>query len=203
MALPKPKDLASKERKIQQFSKGLNEDGSPKRKFDDNRAKELFRTSVRKRWMSCNTKLQFLEKTKQPDMRPNTRTIWVWECSKCKELFKKTDINVDHIKGEVEFTQWDQAHDYASSILDVSHADLQILCIPCHNTKSRAEALGIDWTTDDGWALTLIEQEITKINDLKATPQKQWLVDRGVVPASNLEKRKVQIREVLMNGSSS
>ena len=197
MTIPSQKDLDKVEVKLQGFLKKLNPDGSPKRPMDDNLAKQLMRDAVRNKWMYCPTKLAFVLMNRIPDMNPSTRTKWLQRCNICGKLFKETDIQVDHIKGETSFTECDTAQEYASSILDVGFDDLQILCIPDHKTKSRAEYLGIDWTTEEGWNKTLIEQEYTRVCELKATPQKQWLTDRGIEPASNGDNRKIQIREVL------
>ena len=201
MAVPSELEKAKVKTKLNGFLKKLNPDGSPKRPIDDNLAKGLMRSSVRDKWMYCPTKLALLLMNRIPDMDNSTRTKWLQRCAICGGLFKETEVNVDHIKGEKQFVEWEQAQEYASSILDVCFDDLQILCIPDHKTKSRAESLGIDWTTKEGWALTLLEQEYTKVCELKASPQKQWLLDKGVEPASNETNRKQQIRELLFNES--
>jgi len=169
--------------------------------MDDNLAKGLMRDAVRKKWMHCPTKLAFLLMNRIPDMDNSTRTKWLQRCNKCGKTFKEQDVNVDHIYGEREFTEWSLAQPYASSILDVKFSDLQILCIPDHKTKSRCEQLGLDWRTEDGWKQGLLEQEFTRIIDSKAKGQKDWLVSKGVTPASNEELRKSQIRGVLFDVS--
>lgn len=202
MTIPSQKDLDNVDAKLKGFLKKLNPDGSPKRPMDDNLAKQLMRDAVRNKWMYCPTKLAFLYMNRIPDMNPATRTKWLQRCNICENLFKEPEVNVDHVNGEIEFTEWNTAQGYASGILDVTFDDLQILCIPCHKTKSRAESLGIDWTTKEGWNKTLLEQEFTRIVDSKAKGQKDYLESKGVVPAKNEELRKEQIREVLFNGIS-
>ena len=199
MAVPSELEKKKVKEKLNKFLKKLNPDGSPKRPMDDNLAKGLMRDAVRSKWLYSPTKLAFLLMSRIPDMDDSTRTKWLQKCAICGKTFKETEVNVDHIKGEKQFVEWEQAQEYASSILDVCFDDLQILCIADHKTKTRAESLGIDWNTQEGWALTLLEQEYTKVCDLKATPQKQWLLDKGVEPASNETKRKQQIRELLFN----
>ena len=203
MATPSSIEKQKVEAKLQGFLKKLNPDGSPKKVFDENKAKELMRSAVRDKWMYCPTKLAFLLKSRIPDMDNSTRTKWLQKCAKCGGHFKEVDINVDHIEGEISFTEWSDAEHYAASILNVKFSELQILCIPDHKTKSRAEALGLDWRTEEGWDTTLAEQAITRINELKATPQKQWLQSKGLVPGPNLEQRKKQIRTLLQYKSSS
>lgn len=202
MAQPNDKDRKVRAARIEKFKKGLCEDGSPVRKMDENKAKQLMRDAVRKRWLYCNTKLLFEELMKLEDNRPETRTKWVWKCNKCGDLVPKDHKDVDHISGATEFVDWNKAEDYASAILDVSHDGLQILCNGdsnnnCHGTKTRAEYLGIDWTTEEGWARTKMEQELTLIIKGKAAKQKKFLEGHGVTPGKNEEIRKQQIREIL------
>lgn len=200
MAVPSKVEIDKVQKKLDGFLKKLNPDGSPKRSMDDNLAKQLMRDAVRKKWMYCNSKQAFVLMNRIPDMDNSTRTKWLQRCCICKQTFKETDTQVDHIKGERGFTEWSEAQQYASSILDICFDDLQILCIPCHKTKSRAESLGIDWTTEEGWKLTLLEQEFTQIT-LNAKTQKAYLKSKGLVSARNEELRKSQIREVLFNAT--
>lgn len=197
MATPNEAEKAKVKKKLDGFLKKLNADGSPKRPMDDNLAKALMRDAVRKKWMYSATKLAFLLMNRIPDMDNSTRTKWLQQCNICKKLFRETEVQVDHRSGEIQFVEWDQAHEYASSILDVTFDDLQILCIPDHKTKSRAEHLGIDWTTPEGWQRTLLEQEFTRIVDSKAKGQKDYLLSKNIEPAKNEDLRKQQIRDVL------
>ena len=194
MATPSKAEIDKVQKKLDGFLKKLNSDGSPKRPMDDNLAKGLMRDAVRKKWMYCPTKMAFLLKNRIPDMDNSTRTKWLQRCAICGKTFKEQEVQVDHLVGETEFTGWGQAQQYASSILDVTFDDLQILCIPDHKTKSRCEALGIDWRTPEGWQQGLLEQEFTKIVDSKAKGQKDWLLSKGITPMGNEEQRKMQIR---------
>jgi hypothetical protein len=201
MAVPSINDIEKVQEKLKVFLKKLNPDGSPKRPMDDNLAKQLMRLAVRDKWMHCDTKLAFLLINRIPDMNPSTRTKWLYRCNKCGGLFRDKEVNVDHRYGEKQFTEWDQAQQYASSILDVCFDDLQILCIEDHKTKTRCEQLGLDWTTEEGWRLGLLEQEFTRIVDSKAKGQKDYLISNGIVPDKNEDLRKLQIREVLFNAN--
>lgn len=197
MATPSKVDIDKVQKKLEGFLKKLNPDGSPKRPMDDNLAKQLMRDAVRKKWMYSNTKLAFLLMNRIPDMDDSTRTKWLQRCNICGKTFRESEVNVDHKEGELTFKDWDMAQQYASSILDVTFDDLQILCIPDHKTKTRCEQLGLDWRTEEGWRLGLLEQEFTKIVDSKAKGQKDWLLSKGIQPLGNEEQRKIQIRQEL------
>lgn len=197
MAVPSKAEIAKVQDKLNGFLKKLNPDGSPKRPMDDNLAKGLMRDAVRKKWMFAPNKLSFLLMNRIPDMDNSTRTKWLQRCNICKNTFKEGDVNVDHKCGEKQFVGWEQAQQYAASILDVTFEDLQILCIDCHKTKTRCDSLGLDWTTEEGWRLGLLEQEFTKIMDSKAKGQKDYLISKGVALERNEDLRKIQIRQVL------
>lgn len=200
MTVPSQLDIKKKEAKLQAFLKRLNEDGSPKRPMDDNLAKGLMRDAVRKKWMYCPTKLAFLLMNRIPDMDNKTRTKWLQQCNICDNFFKEPDVNVDHVEGEIQFTEWSQAQGYASGVLDVKFSDLQILCIECHKTKSRAEALGLDWRTEEGWSEALMEQRLTILCKQKASDQDKFLAENGISGYSkNAATRRNLIREVLKN----
>lgn len=203
MPLPSEKEVVNHKKKLEALLKKVNPDGSPKRKIDENLAKALMRDAVRKKWMYCPTKLSFMMLKRIPnDNLLEGRCKWVWQCNKCKEYFKSSDVQCDHIKGETKFTKWEQASEYASSILGVCHDDLQPLCLECHRTKSRAEYLGIDWTTEEGWRLAKLEQEYTKVVDSKAKGQRLFLESHKVVPEKNEELRKKQIRLIMFGEES-
>lgn len=197
MTVPSKADIQKIRDKVEKHFKRLNSDGSPKRKFDENIAKALFRSAVREKWIYSDVKLSFLLNRRIPDMNYDTRTKWLHKCDKCGQLFKESDIQVDHYFGQNEFSDWSQAQEWASKILDVKHEHLQILCITDHNTKSRCEYLGLDWTTKEGWNRGLMEQEYTKASKLKAKEQQQWLLSRGVTPHKSPKIREQQIRNYL------
>jgi hypothetical protein len=197
LATPSQIEISKVQKKLDGFLKKLNPDGSPKRPMDDNLAKQLMRKAVRDTWLYSPTKLAFLLRSREIDSDPKTRRKWKYKCAICDKYFALTEVNADHIKGEIPFTEWSGAQRYAASVHDVTFDDLQILCIPDHKTKSRCEALGLDWTTPEGWNQGLLEQEFTKIVDSKAKGQKDWLLSKGVEPMGNEEQRKIQIRQEL------
>ena len=209
MATPNKKDYDSWNRILKKTSVGLLEDGSPKRKMDENSAKAFFRSAVRKKWMHCFTKLNFLESSRIPDEDPTTRRKWKYQCNICKQYFIKDHVDVDHIEGEKSFTEWNQAFEYASSILDVGREDLQLLCngdsgTNCHATKGTCERLGLDWRNEEQWLQGKFEQKFNRLMDSeckKAQQQKNWLNARGIVPDRNEKLRKVQIREEIINAT--
>lgn len=62
-----------------------------------------------------------------------------YRCNECKEEFTSKDIEVDHIVPVVDvktgFTTWD---DFINGLF-CGKDNLQVLCKPCHKTKSKKE----------------------------------------------------------------
>ena len=195
--VPDKIDLALLREKIDSLSKTLDENGRAK-PLTEKALMGLIRSAVRKKWMSCNSKLAVLEACKEPDYDVNSRSRFRIKCKMCEESFVSTDINIDHITQEASFTKLEDAFEWASSILNAGGLeDLQPLCVPCHHIKTHMDAN--DFTYEEA----VLDKEAIKVQD-KKNPKtkgddKGWLKKRGVVPESNATKRRKQIVDYLRN----
>lgn len=72
------------------------------------------------------------------DGTPAKRPKVVYECAECHGHFSSKDINVDHIERVGKFTSFDQIEQFFSAIF-CPYENLQILCRPCHDTKTAWE----------------------------------------------------------------
>lgn len=145
--VPDEIDLKLKQDLVDSLSKSLTPDKRAK-PLTDNQIKALFRDAVRRKWMFAKVKLSFLESMAIPDYNPNTKTLWLWQCNICKKMFKKEEVEVDHlIGGDRDFDSMCDAPEHARGVLDVGWEDLQILCSDkekgCHPIKSHAERYGM------------------------------------------------------------
>jgi len=195
--VPDKIDLELLREKIDSLSKTLDENGRAK-PLTEKALMGLIRSAVRKKWMSCNSKLAVLESCKEPDYDVNSRSRFRIKCKMCEESFVSTDINIDHINQEASFTKLEDAFEWASSILNAGGLeDLQPLCVPCHYIKTHMDAN--DFTYEEA----VLDKEAIKVQD-KKNPKtkgddKAWLKKRGVVPESNATKRRKQIVDYLRN----
>lgn len=149
----------------------------------------VVRSSIRKAWMRSPTKLAYLHMKTIPETDPSTRQKWKVACECCGEWCKLADVEVDHIEGNHSFKTVEDFQNYFEKILMVGFDGLQILCKNCHAVKSLSEKLGITFKE------ALTEKEVIAI--IKAKKDKEWLSSRGITPATNAEKRRVQIRNEL------
>lgn len=144
-------------------------------------------------WSKSPIKLEFLRKNRKKIKNPNPKgkvaTVWGATCKLCNNDFPLNNIEVDHITGNHSLTCISDIQTFIEGIVLVSEKDLQLVCKPCHKNKTMAERKGI--SLDEA----RIEKEVIRI--IKEKQDKQWLLSRGLVPASNEKKRREQIRELL------
>ncbi len=182
-------EIAKRKKKLGTWLKGLNEDGS----MSEKKLCTLLRSSVRQVWLRHPVKLSYLYSKTYPDTNPITRTKWLIDCEMCGCSFKTSDVQVDHIVGEHSLLSLDDVVPFATSILGVSHDDLQILCVPCHEAETYANRYGM--TLEEAFAeksvIAKLKQTVTK--------QKAELKKAGYKPKdiSNADKRRVCYRELL------
>ena len=76
-------------------------------------------------------------KGRRPYKGPDKRRKWEYQCSNCREFFKGTDIQVDHIKPCGTLTSMSDLPTFVGNLF--CEADgLQLLCRGC-NIKKREE----------------------------------------------------------------
>lgn len=160
----------------------------------------VVRGAVRKAWMRSNTKLSLLAKsaihvTDVPkDRLPKGLTKaskWLYECSMCKDYFIPSKIQCDHIKGEHSLKTYDDMVGFTQSILDVGWEDLQLLCVDCHSYKTYSERYNV--TLDEARK----EKEVIAIMNSGVVKQKAFIKKHGVTPATTIDNRRNQIRDIL------
>lgn len=196
--VPDDLDLQLLAQSLEKLSKGLDAEGRAK-PINEQYLKNLFRSAVRKKWMSCNVKLHFLESGLEPDYDQNTRRRFKIQCNICKNYFTKAEIEIDHIKQEQEFDSWDKATLWASAILDVGAKDLQRLCGECHSIKSHCDLLGLDFNVKYDWNVAIADKQAIEI--CKQKQDKEWLLAKGITPLGNQKLRRSQIVEELLKCS--
>lgn len=186
MTIPTQSDIKKREDKLKQFLKRLDEDGKPQEKH----VVSVVRSAIRSAWMKSDVKLAYLYMNTIPDMDDSTRTKWLCRCEMCGELFKLTDVEIDHKQGNHSFTKVEDFENYFNNILMVGFDDLQILCKDnCHAQKTYMERYGVSWE-EAGY------QKIA-VSLIKKKMDKDWLKAKGVTPQSSAEKRRIQIVELL------
>jgi replication initiation and membrane attachment protein DnaB len=191
--VPDQYDLDKKQADIEKLSKSLDEEGRSK-PLTENQLKALIRSAIRKKWMSSNQKLAFLESSLVPDYDVNTRRLWKVQCNICKCWFKKTEVEVDHIIPTTGYTSLEDSYRFAQEILNKGGEDLQILCTEDHSIKTLSETLDISF--EEAYYM---KQVIAWEKSDNVSKQKAYLKIKGCSEdeVSNKEKRREAYRRLL------
>ncbi len=190
MTVPSKVDIQKREAKLKEFLKKLDSDGKASEKF----MVSVVRSAIRNSWMKSPTKLAYLYMNTIPDMDDSTRTKWLSRCEMCGELFKLTDLQVDHRIGNHSFTKLDDFESYFNNILMVGFDDLQILCKQDHEVKTLSEANGISIEQ------ARVLKEVIRME--KAKSDVAFIKKAGYTPGSNKDKRREQMIEILSGGNN-
>lgn len=72
------------------------------------------------------------------------RYLSFYRCKACDELFKKSEVDVDHIKPAGAYPRYPDDYENGYFLkwfkqLYTKHSNLQVLCKPCHKEKSKKE----------------------------------------------------------------
>lgn len=128
---------------------------------------------------------QIDKKTGQPKM------VWAGTCDCCGGTFRTGNMQVDHREGAGSFRGWDDMTAWVQGLMRVNIDDLDYVCKPCHEIKSYADKEGLTFEE------AVLEKDVIKFKNLKATPQKRKLTKLGITPAGNGEQRVQQYREYI------
>lgn len=71
--------------------------------------------------------------------------VWGGKCEKCFQIFRQNELEVDHIHQASEKPLREDVEGFLKSMVLVTFEDLQLVCKPCHKTKSYAERQGISF----------------------------------------------------------
>lgn len=146
-------------------------------------------------WKQHPVKLEFMKESTVLIKNTNPRSmkrfpmVKAVKCALCGETVKACDAEVDHIHGNHSLRSMEDLRTFIESMILVKVDDLQMACKPCHKIKSYSEREGISFEH---------ARAIKKAIEIcKAKQDKQFLVERGIKPASSAARRRTQVEDVL------
>lgn len=137
---PTEADIKKQKQKLSDFLKKIDKDTG---KSSETAMLNMVRGAIRRSWMKSPTKLAYLYSKIEPDMDDTNRRKWKVACECCGGWFKMTDVEVDHKHGNHSLRTVEDFCNYFEKILMVGFDDLQLLCKPCHATKTLMESQGL------------------------------------------------------------
>lgn len=144
-------------------------------------------------WNRSPIKVSFINKNRKRIENPNpkgkVKEVWGGECALCKEDHVVANLQVDHITGNHSLNDLSDIQSFIEGIVLISENDLQFACKECHKVKSHADKMGISFKE--------AQKEKFIIDLIKQKKDKEYLSERGIIPASSQAKRREQLTEVL------
>lgn len=111
------------------------------------------------------------------------------ECALTGQWTGKSKMEVDHVAGHKSLLCWEDVLPFILHLVPPK-GSLQLVDKEMHKVKSYSERMGISFES----ALAQ-KQAIAIIKDKK---DRQWLSERGIVPASNEKARRIQIVDKIL-----
>ncbi|AGR89015.1 hypothetical protein [Pseudomonas phage PH826] len=149
-------------------------------------------------WMRHPVKLEFIKNNSVEMVNTNPRsmkrfpTVKGAQCSKCGEVKRAADMEVDHRTGEFSLRSIEDLQRFIEGVVLVGMDDLAWLCKPCHEIKTHMERQGFHT-----WGEAQADKEAIAIGKKGVNVVKAWLKERGVEPGTTAAKRRDQIFAIL------
>lgn len=169
------------------------------------------RSALRQAWSKHPVKLSFIKeyRIRVPNPNPDGRNEYVWgmQCCSCggkfcmpiaKKVRTKIEkatgvpfnyIEINHKTEAGSLKSKDDLGRFASNLLYVTFDDLEPQCKKCHSEITYASKEGVSLEE------AVIHKQVIAI--MKTKDEKNWLIERGVTPASSAPKRRKQVYEEL------
>lgn len=111
-------------------------------------------------------------------------------CALSGDWVGKSAAEIDHVSGNISLQDWDDVLPFIQHLC-CSKDNMQYVSKEAHKIKSYAEKQGI--TFEEALAIK------KAIEICKSKKDKEFLLERGIEPASNATKRRAQIEKELLN----
>lgn len=142
---------------------------------------------LRKQWKNSQLRPVTQEERDAKVFHPSTKKVG--QCSFCKEWMAGSKLECDHIVQSEGCTSKETAESFLWHCCGLIGEDFRLACKPCHKIQSHSQR------TNTSFDEARILKEVIAI--MKINSGKDWLEDKGFVPAKNAELRRKQILEVL------
>lgn len=151
------------------------------------------RGCLRKAWSRNPIKLNVLNKQRKQIANPNPKgkkpTVWGADCAMCGGTFPIKDIQVDHIIPAGSLQKTEDIQGFVERLLYVTEDDLRLVCKECNSALALSDKQGISYEE-----AVIIKKAILIC---KNKQDKEFLIEHGVTPASNVSSRRKQVEDVL------
>ena len=142
---------------------------------------------LRSEWKKTQLRPVTKEERLAKVFHPSTKTVG--QCYLCKSWFSASKLECDHIQESEGCYDFETAEKFLWHCAADNPDNWALACKSCHKIKSHADRKGISFED------SVIEKEVIAI--IKAKKDREFLLERGIPPASNAAKRREQITQFL------
>lgn len=130
-----------------------------------------------------SSSLMPIPKEMKPLFHPSTKKVG--QCVQCKKWFSGSRLQIDHIEETDGCKNYKEFHNFVDRMCMISYEEMALICKPCHKNKSHAAR----------YEMTYEEAVYTRqaIAVIKEKKDKEFLEEKGIVPAGNAKKRREQL----------
>lgn len=112
-----------------------------KRKYSEEEQIEVdrcnkIRQMLRRAWSRDPKRFECLKDNRRKYVGENKKQRFEHQCNICKEWFKQSDVQIDHVTPCGSFLKYEQLGEWAGRLF---LGDLQKVCSECHKIKTKAE----------------------------------------------------------------
>lgn len=94
----------------------------------------FIRSALRKAWVKYPVRYDVLKASRRPYKGLDKRRKWEYQCNYCKNWFKSTGVQVDHIKECGSLKTYEDLPRFVQTLF-CEKDNLQTLCKKCHKDK--------------------------------------------------------------------
>jgi hypothetical protein len=117
--------------------------------------------------------------------------VWGCQCEHCKQEFKQTECEVDHIEQAGSFKDWQDLETWMVKLMHINWGSIRIVCKTCHRIKSYAERMGITFEE------AKLEKIVIAFSKLPVPAQNDMLEAVEVTGATNAKQRRAAYKKHL------
>lgn len=99
----------------------------------------FLRSGLRRQFRYWKPMLEAKRLVKRPYTGTNKRQKFEYQCNHCKNWFKESDTQIDHIDPVGSLLAWEDVLPFLKKLIPEDPAAFQVLCKPCHQQKTNTE----------------------------------------------------------------
>jgi len=158
---------------------------------------QWMRGQMRRAWSRHPVKVAYMaqHRTRVPLGRKTTKNpkglVWGCQCEHCKQEFKQTECEVDHINAAGSFKGWHDFEAWMTRLMHINFDSIRVVCKGCHRIISYAALTGITFEE------AKLEKEVIAFAKGSVTQQCNELFSLNIGECTNAKQRRAAYKKYL------